>query len=94
MTIGEWPQGAAASVAVLEPISMRLPKTKVSADIRLYNPDPHASQWVKVGELPEVMYDCACTTLPSGRLFVAGGLSGVKGRQKLVNSVYTAKIRR
>lgn len=94
LTIGEWPHGAAASVVVPEPIRMKLPTTNVSADIHLYNPDPHASQWVKVGELPEVMYDCACTILPSGKLFVAGGLSGVKGKQKLVNSVYTAKIRR
>lgn len=94
LTVGEWPRGVATSVAVLEPISMKLPTTKVSANIHLYNPDPHTTRWVKVGELPEVMYDCACTMLPSGKLFVAGGLSGVKGRQKLVNSVYTAKIRR
>ena len=62
------------------------------ADIHIFN--PYIKQWMKVGELPEVMIRCACTMLPSGRLLVAGGSTGVKVGQKLVSSVYTAKIRR
>lgn len=69
-----------------------IPIATVSVDIHVFN--PYTKQWLKVGELPEVMVRCACTMLPSGRLLVAGGAVGVRAGQKLVNSVYTAKIRR
>jgi hypothetical protein len=69
-----------------------LPRYVASADIHIFN--PYTKQWMKVGELPEVMVRCACTMLPSGRLLVAGGSTGVRIGLKLVSSVYTAKIRR
>ena len=58
-----------------------------SADIHLYN--PHTKEWVKVAELPEAVSQCICTTLPSGRLLVAGGSSSVLKR---LLSVYTANV--
>ena len=58
-----------------------------SADINLYN--PHTKEWVKVAELPEAVSQCICTTLPSGRLLVAGGSSSVLKR---LLSVYTANV--
>lgn len=61
-------------------------------DIHIFN--PYTKQWLKVGELPEVMVRCACTMLPSGKLLVAGGSTGVRVGQKLVSSVYTAETRR
>ena len=89
LTIGEWPVGT--TITPLEPITMKLPTTQVNADIHIFN--PYTRLWLKVGELPEMMVRCACTMLPSGRLLVAGGSTGVKGGQSLVSSVYTAKIR-
>ena len=45
-----------------------------SLSIHLYQPGRRS--WVKVGNLPNVLWECACTTLPSGELFVAGGATG------------------
>ena len=58
---------------------------KPSADIYLFN--PHTNKWVKIGELPESRFSCACTVLPSGKLLVAGG----QGKD-LLSTVYTATI--
>ena len=44
--------------------------------IHLYQPD--TSNWVKVGELPTERWQCACTVLPTGELFVAGNGDMVK----------------
>ena len=38
--------------------------------IHLYQSD--TNNWVKVGELPTERWQCACTVLPIGELFVAG----------------------
>ena len=84
ITIGEGP-----FQVIKDSISSILPITHISTDIHIFN--PYTKQWMKVGELPEAMVGCACTMLPSGRLLVAGG-STVRGGQKPVSSVYTAKI--
>ena len=57
------------------------------ADIYLFN--PHTNEWVKIGELPEPRYSCACTLLPSGKLLVAGGQGDYNS---LLPTVYTATI--
>ena len=65
--------------------AMHFKKNKPSADIHLFN--PHTSQWLKIGELPESRMACACTELPSGKLLVAGGQGN-----DLLPTVYTATI--
>ena len=42
-----------------------------SSSIHLYQPGRRS--WVKVGDLPEQRWGCACTVLPNGEMFVAGG---------------------
>ena len=42
-----------------------------SSAIHLYRPS--SKSWVKVGDLPTQRGQCACTVLPSGEMFVAGG---------------------
>ena len=42
-----------------------------SSSIHHYQPGRRS--WVKVGDLPNELWECACTTLPSGEIFVAGG---------------------
>ena len=32
----------------------------------------HTKSWIKVGELPTERWQCACTVLPTGELFIAG----------------------
>ena len=39
----------------------------------IYHYQPSSRSWVKAGELPTGQYDCTCTVLPSGDLYVAGG---------------------
>ena len=34
---------------------------------------PSSRSWVKVGDLPTKRWQCACTVLPSGEIFVVGG---------------------
>ena len=58
---------------------------KSNANIHLFN--PHIDKWVKIGELPEPRFLCACTVLPSGKLLVAGGQGN-----SVLNTVYTATI--
>ena len=36
---------------------------------------PSSRSWIKAGKLPIERYKCACTVLPSGNLYVAGGNS-------------------
>ena len=62
---------------------------KSSADIHLFN--PHLNQWLKISELPEPRFSCACTLLPSGKLLVAGGYGD---RKCPLPTVYTATIAR
>ena len=64
---------------------------RIKNDIHLFN--PHANQWLKIGELPEPRMVCACTVLPSGKLLVAGGegdMVSIGGN--LLSKVYTATI--
>ena len=39
----------------------------------IYHYQPSTRRWIKAGELPTGREGCACTVLPSGELFVAGG---------------------
>ena len=39
----------------------------------IHHYQPSSKRWVKVGALPTKRWMCACTVLPSGEIFVAGG---------------------
>ena len=39
----------------------------------IYHYQPSSNNWIKAGELPAGRSCCACTVLPSGEVFVAGG---------------------
>ena len=39
----------------------------------IYHYQPSSRSWIKAGELPTKRSQCACTVLPSGDLYVAGG---------------------
>ena len=43
----------------------------------IYHYQPSSRRWTKAGELPTKRYQCICTVLPSGDLYVAGGGGGV-----------------
>ena len=43
-----------------------------SSAIHLYQPTNKS--WVKVGDLPAQRRECACAVLPSGEIFIAGGV--------------------
>ena len=51
---------------------------RFSSAIHLYQPSSWRS-WVKVGDLPIQRWQCACIVLPSGEIFVAGGISCLNG---------------
>ena len=55
-----------------------------SSAIHLYQPS--SRRWVKVGDLPDQQWWCAGTVLPSGEMFVAGGIRGFSR----INTVYIA----
>ena len=42
-----------------------------SSSIHAYQPGSRS--WIKVGNLPGPLWECACTVLPNGEMFVAGG---------------------
>ena len=44
-----------------------------SSTVHLYQPS--SKSWIKVGDLPTKLWECACTVFPSGKMFVAGGCS-------------------
>ena len=46
----------------------------------IYYYQPSSRSWVKAGELPTKRYECTCTVLPSGDLYVAGGHGGAGQR--------------
>ena len=52
-----------------------------SSSIHLYQPGRRS--WIKVGDLPTKLRMCACTTLPSGEIFVAGGTTGFSRSKEL-----------
>ena len=45
----------------------------VMSSTAIYHYQPSSRSWVKAGELPSGRKHCACTVLPSGDLYVAGG---------------------
>ena len=53
----------------------------VNPSIHLYQPSRR--NWVKVGDLPTKLKMCACTTLPNGEIFVAGGTTGISRSREL-----------
>ena len=83
VTIGGRLEGSPSSVFE----RMKLKSSKLCAHIHVFN--PRSNQWVKVGELPETVFDCACIMLPSGKLLVAGGKTDTDERS---HSVYVASI--
>ena len=56
-----------------------------SSSIHLYQPGRRS--WVKVGDLPAELWSCACTTLPSGEIFVAGGVYGSSSKELHIASI-------
>jgi hypothetical protein len=55
----------------------------VSSAIHHYHPSSRS--WVKVGVLPTVQWQCACTVLPNGEIFVVGGSTKIgEGFENLV----------
>ena len=44
----------------------------------IYHYQPSSKRWIKAGELPTGRWYCTCTVLPSGEVFVAGGLRGTE----------------
>ena len=63
-----------------------------SSSIHLYQPSRRS--WVKVGDLPKQRQQCACTVLPNGEMFVAGGCTTDPANSEFVfdSSVYIASI--
>ena len=63
-----------------------------SSSIHLYQPGRRS--WVKVGALPKQRQQCACTVLPNGEMFVAGGSTEKSGLSMAVpdSTVYIASI--
>ena len=41
---------------------------------------PSSRSWVKVGDLPTERWQCACTVLPNGEIFVVGGRTKIGGK--------------
>ena len=39
----------------------------------IYHYQPSSKRWIKAGKLPSGRWQCTCTVLPSGEVFVAGG---------------------
>ena len=39
----------------------------------IYHYQPSSRSWIKAGELPTERFQCTCTVLPRGDLYVAGG---------------------
>lgn len=54
------------------------PNSTYSSPIYLYkfNPSSNAWSWIEAGYLPVRRVRCACTMLPSGEIFIAGGTIG------------------
>ena len=57
----------------------------------IYHYQASSRRWVKAGELPTERYQCICTVLPSGDLYVAGG-GGIYGRQFSVDIASSISI--
>ena len=56
-----------------------------SSAIHLYKPS--SGSWVKVGDLPNKRWQCACIVLSSGEMFVAGGVVKIGGTYGDTNHV-------
>ena len=61
-----------------------------SSSIHLYQPGRRS--WVKVGNLPTELRSCACTNLPSGEIFVAGGICTCDGIAVLSKQLHIASV--
>ena len=62
-----------------------------SSSIHLYQPGRRS--WVKVGDLPDQRWECACTILPNGEMFVASGCTDLKDSVLIVDErVHIASI--
>ena len=61
-----------------------------SSAIHLYQPG--SRQWVKVGDLPTARLFCSCTLLPSGEIFVAGGLTRQGGYMSYITQVDVVSV--
>jgi hypothetical protein len=46
----------------------------------IHHYQPSSRSWVKLGDLPIERWMCACTVLPSGKIFVVGGHTEIGGR--------------
>ena len=44
----------------------------------IYHYRPCSRSWIKAGELPTIRFECTCTVLPSGDLYVAGGIGAAR----------------
>ena len=51
----------------------------------IYHYQPSSRSWIKAGELPTERYQCTCTVLPSGDLYVAGGGGSTNDTSQLVD---------
>ena len=60
---------------------------ELSSAIHLYQPSSRS--WVKAGDLPTERRQCACTVLPNGEIFVAGGH---RSSRKAVSRVDVATV--
>ena len=58
--------------------------------IHLFN--PNTQTWVEAGQLLIDRLNCACTVLPSGEMFIAGGSSSLSGRLQIQKEVHTATL--
>ena len=62
----------------------------------IYHYQPSSRRWIEAGEMPTGQYQCICTVLPSGDLFVAGGGS-VSDRVDIysistIENIYTRSV--
>ena len=62
-----------------------------SSVIHLYQPGSYR-KWIQVSDLPTKRSRCACTVLPNGELFVAGGQDESGGRPRDLNRCDIASI--
>ena len=45
----------------------------------IHHYQPSSRSWVNVGDLPILRWQCACTVLPNGEIFVVGGTTKIAG---------------
>ena len=55
---------------------------------------PFTSSWVRVGQLPQPLYHCITTVLPTGELLVIGGVTSAGGYLEATNVAYKCTLSR